>query len=297
LNAYANWNPLCDLLERVNIPVVTIGIGIQAQFTLNQEIVVHPANIRLAKLLSKKSNCISCRGELTRSWLHSIGVKNVITTGCPSFYMKVTKEGDSSLGNGLVVQSTRHRMSKAILRSNSINKQLYKLAADLGVDIIYQSEQEEIEHLVFGQNVSNEVSHDSSSLCSLYGFGDNEEYKSYLATHGKVFSNVTDWVTYLKTKSGLISTRIHGSILALNAGLPTLMLAHDLRTSEMIEFAKIPTAKVAEISLQLTELQLLDKVQSGNMTEYLDTRKKNMQIYLKFLSLNDLIPNLNNFTD
>jgi polysaccharide pyruvyl transferase WcaK-like protein len=295
LNSHTDWTWFIKLIERIEIPVITIGIGLQAQTLDKSAVMVHPTSIELAKTLSQKAASISTRGNFTRDWLHSIGIDNVVSTGCPSLYMKVVDSIDKQSGRGIVLQSTRHKLTEKFLNDTGINRQIYRLAGRLNMDIIYQSEMEEIEYNVYGNSQTYCNEENLKRLIPLYGFSNFSDLISYLDEHGKIFFDINQWSAFLKTHSGLVGTRLHGTILALNAGVAAILIPHDSRTAELIDFAKLPSGSLpSDISL-ISEKMLIEKLEASNMELYLQTQQQNLKTYLNFLSSNHLQANLNGF--
>lgn len=295
LNSHTDWTWFIKLIERIEIPVITIGIGLQAQTLDKSAVMVHPTSIELAKTLSQKAASISTRGNFTRDWLHSIGITNVVATGCPSLYMKVGETEEKSNRDGLIIQSTRFHMSEKFLNNPGINHSFYHLAGKFGLDMIYQSEMEEMEYLVFANDDSYILPDSHSNLVALYGFSNSSDYKRYLDVHGKVFFDINRWANFLKTHTGVIGTRLHGTILALNMGLPAILIPHDSRTAEVAEFAKLPTINLANRFDSLSEKVLLDLLKESNVEEYLTTRQINLKVYLEFLASNNIEADMNGF--
>jgi hypothetical protein len=295
LNAHNDWTKFIKFIEQIEIPVITIGIGLQATTLDMSAVTVNPTCIKLARILSQKAAYISTRGDFTRDWLHSIGITNVVSTGCPSLYMKLVETDEKSDRDGIIIQSTRFHMSEKFLNNPSINHSLYHLAGKFGLDMIYQSEMEEIEYLVFGKDDSYIQPDSHSNLVALYGFSNSSDYKSYLDVRGKVFFDINHWANFLKTHTGVIGTRLHGTILALNMGLPAILIPHDSRTAEVAEFAKLPTINLANRFDSLSEKVMLDFLKESNVDEYLTTRQLNLKVYLEFLASNNIEADMNGF--
>ena len=70
-----------------------------------------------------------------------------------------------------------------------------------------------------------------------------EEFIRWGRIHGKVFFDVSDWMDYYKGFDFVIGTRIHGTMLALQAGTPALCIAHDSRTLELCQTMKMPMSR------------------------------------------------------
>lgn len=288
INSYLDWEWFNDILEKIRIPVITIGIGVQADTNFLRSIKVNSSCMRLAKLLSNKSKYISVRGDLSRDWFIKNGMKNVITTGCPSLYMKLDNKLANSFKKGIVVQSTRYYMDESFLNDHNLNSALYRIAGDNKFDFVYQSEPEEINFLVYGDSIDKTSLKFNKSLVNLYGFNNESKLKSYLQKHGQVFFSIDDWANYLSGKSCLIGTRLHGTIVALNIGTPTALIPHDSRTQEIAEFASIPTIDFKTIKDIIKTGNILEHIESIDKGEYLNTRSANSKIYQEFLYANDL---------
>ncbi len=54
------------------------------------------------------------------------------------------------------------------------------------------------------------------------------------------FVDSASWIEFLKTVRFCFGTRIHGNIAALVAGTPAVVLVHDLRTQELVDYHQIP---------------------------------------------------------
>lgn len=289
LNQKDNWDWLSDLLEQVHIPAVTIGIGLQADTTDLGAIRISQSCDRFIRLLSAKAPFISTRGFLTTRFLQSIGVMNVVTTGCPSIYMPlVDSDPVAASGSSTVIQSTRYYFSSEAARVRGLNNLLFEAAGGFRYDMIYQSEPEEMEYLLkpdsdIGSDVARLI-----GLAKLYGLEDLGELKSYLDAHGRTFLDLDKWSAYLKSKQRVLGTRLHGAILALNSGVPAMLLAHDSRTSEMIDFAGIPTASPDDFDGDFSQARLDRMFSDIDVDGYKARRASNFQIYRQFMQANGL---------
>jgi polysaccharide pyruvyl transferase WcaK-like protein len=288
----ASWDWLCDIVEKITIPIVTVGIGIQEAKDISLEAVaVSKSAIRLIKILSDKSHSISVRGDFTKEWLGKIGIRNTVTTGCPSLYMDIaydTKEYKRKTG---VIQSTAYELTGAFVNGYDTNRQLFEAAARTDSYMIYQSEPFEMRQLIYGNGFDKFDKSYLDLLLKLYGFPDIGPLRHYIENRGRVFFNIEEWSNFLRRRTGLIGTRLHGTIIALNSGTPAVLLSHDARTMEMISFAKIPTSNNLE--------DLLHRIAAGNAIcsevdyqTYLSQRLLNSLIYKKFLDDNGLESNV-----
>lgn len=292
INDRADWSWLIQILEKVEVPIIPVGIGLQADTINVSDVRVSESSLRLVELFSKKSAWISCRGDFTRDWLISIGITNVVTTGCPSIYMKLMGKGAGHLSaDSVVLQGTRYWISTDFVNSEVINRKIYQLAGRLDLPMIYQSEPEEIDFLVYsGQGGAEHAKSRMGILAKLYGFSEEEEMVNYLFKKGRVFFDIDEWSEYVGNCVGVIGTRLHGAIVALNSSRPARLILHDSRTQEVAEFAGIPTLIESEIENKSRE-DLVAILRETNLSIYLEKRKKNAIVYKHFLEACGLCPN------
>ena len=287
LGSHAQWDWFADLIEKVEIPVITIGIGAQASESRRDRIEWNDSSLRLARVLAAKAPYMSTRGHYTSACLQQLGILNVVTTGCPSIYKDFPRIA-SPREEALALQSTRYAISKAFAETPSINQALFQMAFEHRLDMIYQSEPEEMHYLLKGEAadfLSNK--HQLAALCTLYGAESPEALIFYLNHHAKLFYDLNAWSRYLQTRSGVLGTRLHGSILALNSGVPAVLIPHDSRTGEMASFADIPTAGLRSFPWTERDMAQIPEIMD-QVGKYEETRLANKAIYRQFLAANGL---------
>lgn len=287
LGAHAQWDWFTDLIDKVEIPVITIGIGAQAPDQSMLHIAWNESSVRLARALAKRAAYISTRGHFTTACLRQIGILNVVTTGCPSLYRDFARQ-ERQERDGLVIQSTRYGIAKAFAESPSLNRDLFRLAYAQKFDMIYQSEPEEMKYLLKRDPAAPlGAAAASAALCTLYGAANEQELTAYLDQYGKVFYDLEQWSAHVQTRKAVIGSRLHGAILALNSGVPAILIPHDSRTGELAQFARIPTAKLAEV--MASGPALIDTPEMADqLAAYEETKKFNHLIYQQFLAANGL---------
>lgn len=285
LNANGNWDWFTEIIEKTEIPVTVIGIGLQADTQELDRVKVSDSCLRFAKMAASKSANISTRGDFTTRWMASVGIKNAVTTGCPSLYMKLNGTEPTSPPQGIAIQSTRYGATEKFNLSEDINRLLFRLAGSSSIDMIYQSEIEETEMITYGNAVESMAGTPKEEILrNLYGFNKSSQLFYYIGKHGKIFFDVDEWATFLKSKSGLVGTRLHGSIIALNSDVPAVLIPHDSRTSEVVDFAKIPVADAAALSQSTSLEELTQIVLDADLDTYRSTRSKNSLTYKQFLT-------------
>ncbi|MGO4622649.1 polysaccharide pyruvyl transferase family protein [Ensifer sp. 2TAB8] len=272
--AAANWmNPgddfseLASLIEATDLPAAIVGIG--AQSSVRKEIPrVEPGTIRLMKIVSERSNVISTRGPFSCEVLEFYGIKNSIPTGCPSLLMcgpsgpTVRKH---ALGSGIVMHGTRHADNIPIDFQSYIYNQAYKLKAD----ILLQSETTDLE-IAYG-SAPYDVAGQSAHIAGVtYRTENYPNLVNYLRKKAAFFYNLDTWIEYAKNKEFFVGTRIHGTVAALIAGTPALLIAHDSRTIELAQTMGIPyiSSEKIDVSKDLDVSALFELCCGYNFPRY-----------------------------
>lgn len=287
-NSSSDFTNLLARLERVKLPITCMGMGAQADSTSARSIAVSPSAKRLAEFLSHKNYAISVRGEFTQAILADHGVHNTVVTGCPSLYMDVAQHETSNPSGGIVLQGTRYVMSPNLLRSESIDNKIFRAAGRHGHDIVYQSERLELSYMDSSRKDDWEHDVEKSGLPQLYGLDTAADMRNYLDKHGRAFTDLDTWAAYLQTKAGVIGTRLHGTILALNSGVPAVLIPHDSRTQELADFACLPTAKPTQIFREGDGAVQMPADLGAQLARYRRVRDTNRDIYVDFLAKNGL---------
>ncbi len=66
------------------------------------------------------------------------------------------------------------------------------------------------------------------------------EFVRWSRRYGRVFFDVSEWLAYCRKFDLVVGTRIHGTMIALQAGTPAVCIVHDSRTLELCETMGVP---------------------------------------------------------
>lgn len=88
-NFSAQLDELSSLIEKVEIPCVVVGIGVQTTIDGDLNLPCKDSTIRFINAVLNKSKVIGVRGQLTKDYLISIGIpsERIEVIGCPSLYL------------------------------------------------------------------------------------------------------------------------------------------------------------------------------------------------------------------
>lgn len=292
LSPHVDFSDLADLVEQLTIPVVLIGLGAQ-DAGYSGQIDIPEGTVRFVRAVAERSASISVRGEYTRQILNGLGIENVTVTGCPSLYHDF--RGFAAPPNKLhvrfrrgLIHATRYTASYApFARTDSLQRRLFRLAYAQGMDILFQSEPEEMALLTGLRSRDAFDERLKGLLLETYGETDWDRLVNYVESHGRVFFDVRDWARALDKYDYILGTRLHGTIMALNSGVPAILIHHDSRTREVAEFAAIPSIQAG--SADLSSRQIESMFRRSDRYEYYTRRLKNAVTYRRFLESNGLL--------
>lgn len=248
VNEFEDFAWLANRLEQTDLPVFLIGIG--AQSGLDHTIPKVPLGTqRLLKLVSERSTEIGARGQFTCEVLETLGITNVVSTGCPSMLLAgcngphFTRE--ASLEN-VVLHSTRHGFNRA----DSFQTWLYREAMCNDWDLLLQSEQADIHYVVNKTSDVSTMTKVEHVLQETYGTQDMTAIASYLKRRGLFFTNFKSWIADMGRHSFCVGSRIHGTVASILSGVPSLLIAHDSRTLELAQTMGIPYVISSQLAVR-----------------------------------------------
>ena len=101
-----------------------------------------------------------------------------------------------------------------------------------------------------------------------------------------IFSDIAGWKNFVKNYKFAIGNRVHGSILAINSGVPALCLNADSRATEMCQFLKIPHNPKLKIKRKTNLLKIAEEVDISDLNNSYPALYDN---FINFLHANKLM--------
>ncbi len=251
----ANWLGLSEQDERANAnrtrameatdrPAVCFGLGVQAK--LSDELPTLGANtLRLAKALSKRAVTVSVRDELTRKVLEAAGLKNAVVTGCPSNFINP----DPELGRKIAATA------RSLANTNPSWEALRSLISEASGGHPYSSKvvRNHFEmldaapgfYLIQSPALLPFLLREDDAIPEMYARADpfTEQPGKCAAILRRTllhFSSVESWMDFSRTCHLSFGMRIHGTMVPLQSGVPSALIAHDTRTVGLAERMGIP---------------------------------------------------------
>ncbi|MBN2344342.1 MAG: polysaccharide pyruvyl transferase family protein [Deltaproteobacteria bacterium] len=262
------------LIKKLKIPVIVVGVGAQAKVESSFD-ELKPINntvIEFSKEVLERSSVIGVRGAFTAEYLNHLGIKNVEVIGCPSMYYW-GKDFQPTLKVSKLDQNARLAVN--------ITENIPEMAS-----FALQNYQRYPDTFYFAQDIN--------TLQTLwwglgkYGNPTNIHHMAhpfYLMNRVRFFTDIYPWMNFISQRDFSYGSRIHGNIIALQAGIPSVLIAHDSRTLELAQYLGIPHLQLKELS-QFSDVSELYELVDLKSTQ--KRYKKILKTYRSFLEKNHL---------
>lgn len=203
-----NWKKITEFISRIDKPFLVVSLGTNSFKGEAEDYYknFNPELVRFVHILSEKSNSLGVRGLESERILHKLGINNVAPVGCPSFF---------EMGQHRKPIQKKEIAPTAILSPSNVGR------------CVLQDEQTSFRYLYWPQEKISTPTEWRLPNLSLWLFQ-------------KGFANIELWKKFVSGFDYNYSSRMHGGILSLNCGIPTVMINDDLRAYEMCSLFKIP---------------------------------------------------------
>lgn len=261
---------ITGFIQALRIPLVAYSVGTNFASQDTQRNIC--ASLKpLLSAISDKCASIGVRGEITREALAQTGIHNTAIIGCPTYFE-----------NG-----SRRTLNKKPLTPSCgiLGTGLFSTLAPNPVHFVAQSENLGMKLALSGTLSPDDIAEFHAAAVGYPGYG-NAFLNSLRHNRVHAFHDVDTWKRYI-TENDIrvaIGTRLHGSILAINCGIPSLCTAGDTRAQETCAYLGIPHRPGA-CGLDLNPAEILQSLDVDTLnTRYQETYAH----YLMWLEANGL---------
>lgn len=291
------------ILSKTQNSLVALGLGAQsANFNSYPDLDDgHKSFLQALREKAKNKNIpnVGVRGPYTKKVIDYYGYTGLATVlGCPSHFINESNR----LGKQLEERFSKNEKI-AISAGNPNKKNLY----DVEKFLINKMESAEGRYIVqhpkpFVQLASGEFSKLNPKQLNAYREFLNpdlsvDEFINWVRQYLIAFFDAADWMHYLKGYDVVMGTRIHGTMVALQAGTPGICITHDSRTKEMCDFMSIPSLSADDLIKFDSVEQVVDFINfdgnafdsrrrelAGEYVHFLESNEVNVSPYLKVLA-------------
>lgn len=251
LHGGMNWRNSLDVLRRLRLPVLCFGVGAQAPTMGPLELSEQTKDV--VRLIADSTTSIGVRGAYTAQVLWDIGVRNVRIVGCPTAFRAndptmriVVPPIDQVERMGVTVRrGVSDSYAKDIQHYLVFHRELIKnMARRFDVILMAQGEVPE-KKIVLGTESQREGALASLRKHAWFGewYIDDEIERLY---RSRLFYSdvVADYERLVRTQNWVLGYRLHGNLMALANGVPSVYFTYDSRTAEFAETFQIPSFDV-----------------------------------------------------
>nr|WP_205800262.1 polysaccharide pyruvyl transferase family protein [Microvirga terricola] len=245
------WSQTIDVLKRLKIPVIAYGIGAQAPVKGKLELSDETKTV--LRMMADSTTSIGVRGTYSAQVLWDIGIRNVRIIGCPTAFRRNNPNMKIQLPPLEKVRyagiTMRREVSPAyaqdIKRYLTFHRDLVKsLAQRFDVVLMAQGEVEE-KKIVFGTQEQKEEAFAALRANKWVSDWYMDETMEKLHRERLFYSDVVaDYEDLVQQKDLVLGYRLHGNLMALSNGTPSIYFTYDSRTVEFAETFQIPSFDV-----------------------------------------------------
>lgn len=269
-----------DIIERLTIPVVVTGIGIQMPYEpdVTEKHVYDECAKRFITAVLNHSSSVGVRGEITQSYLTHLGFpqQSIDVTGCPSLEM---------FGPDLPVREKKpltaaSKVSVTGSVSNPVNfKKFVERNKKLLPDYYFVPQfDNDLRLMYLGVPLP-----ENENSQTLYPHDISDEV--FVNDRARFFINVPSMLEFNSGMDFSYGTRIHGAVSCILAGVPSFLFPTDARIRELAEYHNIPNMPAHSVDESTDIFELYEKTDFSQVNA---GHRERFNHFVDFLNNNSL---------
>ena len=269
---YPKIYPIIDDLQKLKVPVTTLGVGWSGKPALNPEKFAFSENSkRLLDYITESFGQISCRDVLTDGVLKQNGYNNSIMTGCPVWYREIASlqtKKDTEIKKIVFTTPASRKLTKQTNRIIQILRKKYKNA-----EIIVSFHRGILPDKYTGIR-------DSLAYLSMSG------YATMKGCSVKDVSYDLDKLEFYKSADLHVGYRVHAHLFFLANGLPSILFSEDGRGLGMSKTFNLPELYAYDTHFEKKFEKYINNLSESNFsassdnTEFIIDKYKGMKNFL-----------------
>ena len=276
-NHITNWRDVsiyAAVVKQLDMKTVALSLGVQ-DYVDDTNITIHPSMLSLLKLVSERSDVIGVRGHYSASILYKAGIKNVAPIGCPTLFWGL---------KGCLNIDKKESCRRAVLvyqrTISAVRPDLFNDSVLLGQDFL--------DEVIMSNDPNNDPALLNYELGEYARLGVGLNVIERVRKNGIFPVNFSSWFKYISDSDFVFGPRLHGCIAGLIQGVPSVLLARDLRTSEIAEMFNIPCFTYS----QLSDISVEQLYAQADYSKLIETYKRRFDNYRAVIEQNGLRSNL-----
>lgn len=293
IGAHANLAPLTQIIRALDVPTLVLGLGAQSE----SENTLPPVDDSVKQFLSEASRCgpaLAVRGEYSARVCRAFGIANVKVLGCPSVLMN----GRRDLGEFLEARISRFEPDNVAVHAacrkgnlTTVERELVRIVQLQNGSAYIVQRPPELVAAIFREDLPPAHVAYLADMARFLGMsGGAADLTRFLRRYGHVPTSIDAWRSFLRRFSCAVNTRIHGTIVALQTGIPALCICHDTRTRELAVTLKIPAVDVGKFVELRYELKRLFLAAEFDGAAFDENRRRLAREYVMLFETVGLTP-------
>lgn len=248
-----NLMKLTAFIEKLKIPTVMLSGGAQsANGSFDHLKQMEPSIRAFCKAVLKTSSHLTVRGERTAEYLRSLGFNDVLVIGCPSITMNGPGHKVAP-----VSKKSKYKIAYNIETSKDLLGTLVNEVENHHDATYFPQDTHSLEMMLWGLDRHKMGRDERLPLYMTHSQFQDDKAEFHLDAH--------TWIQRMKDFDLSFGPRIHGNIVPILGGTPSVVVAHDSRTQELAQYHEIPYFTPEESK----NLSCLDEVlERANFTKF-----------------------------
>lgn len=247
IGTHSNLAPITRIIRELNVPCVIVGLGAQSDRE-DQVPNVGDSVKEFLHEISARTPYLCVRGEYTAAVCHALGVKNVKVLGCPSILMNPDRTLGSTMEQRIAdLTPDNVAVHAACLKGNltGVERELLRFVLlNRGSSYVIQRPPELIT-ILYREKLKEAEAKYVAEFARFLNLT-VEELTRFVIENGHVPTSIDSWQAYIRRFSCSVNTRIHGTVVSFQAGVPSLCVMHDTRTRELASGMELPRLEIAQ---------------------------------------------------
>jgi 2-polyprenyl-3-methyl-5-hydroxy-6-metoxy-1,4-benzoquinol methylase len=295
LGPHVDLRVLGERFKAVDIPMIGVGLGAQGPISGVDPASIPEGSWEWLRVLASKAAGehpnIALRGQATQQAIAQNGLaQHCVVTGCPSNFIN----SSATLGREINRRVANGLSRVAVAAGNPFLPQFAKLEQSLlkimeeGEGLYICQHPNDLVRLAKQQVELVTRDHFLQYRDYIKPLLDGDQFLEWFRRWAHTFASVPEWLSFATRFDLFVGTRIHGVMVGIQAGVPSVCLCIDSRTLELCQTMNIPhlDANNFRNGLALDELEAV--VRAWDWRLYDDTRQVLASRFVKFFEQNGL---------
>jgi len=251
IHSAMRWWHAEEVLNRLRLPVIAFGVGAQAAH--DGTLTLSPESERIWHMIADSTETIGVRGAHTADILWSIGITNTRIVGCPTAFRCNDPCLEITLPDLAEVRHVGLTLRREVSPEYARNIETYvtrhrdlidAMAERFDLTLMAQGEVEE-KKMVFGDAAQKAAAMaDLEAQDWWRNWYLSDTVRRLYDTRLFYSDVVADYEDLVRRLDLVLGYRLHGNLMALSNGIPSVYFTYDSRTTEFAETFAIPCVDV-----------------------------------------------------